>query len=412
MPRIARELSAKAVERLKEPGLYSVGGAPGLHLQITPSGARSWVARLTVGARSNAAGALVQHRRDFGLGAYPAVTLAEARERTRNYRKQLEAGTDPRAAKLTAKAKLEAQRAGLFTVRKAVQSFIEDMAPKWKADPKGVSKREAMLTRYIVPHIGGMLVADVGVTHVEKVLRPVWTSSPATAERVSSLLRNTFDWAKAKGYMNGDNPAASSVLNKVLPDLPRGGKQPALPFAKLPDFMRDLRTRDNITARALEITILSALRTSESIGARWDEFDLNAAVWTVPGTRMKMRGADHRVPLTTPMLRVLREQKESSTSNWVFPGGKGDAPLSNSAMLELLKQMGHTDENGRRITTHGFRSTFSTWSSECTDHPAEVREMALAHTIKNLVEAAYRRGDLFEKRRALMDDWANYCFSS
>ncbi len=412
MPRVARELSAKAVERLKDVGLHPVGGAPGLHLQITASGARSWIARLTVGARPNAAGALVQHRRDFGLGAFPAVTLAEARERAREYRKQIQAGTDPRAAKLTARAKLEAQRAGLFTVRKAVQSFIEDMAPKWTADPKGVSKREALLTRYIAPHIGGMLVADVGVTHVEKVLRPVWTSSPATAERVSSLLRNTFDWAKAKGYVKGDNPAASSVLNKVLPDLPKGGKQPALPFAKLPDFMRDLRTRDNITARALEITILSALRTSESIGAQWDEFDFDAAIWTVPGGRMKVRGADHRVPLTPPMLRVLSKLKESSTSKWVFAGGKGDAPLSNSAMLELLKQMGYTDENGRRVTTHGFRSTFSTWASECTEHPAEVREMALAHTIKNLVEAAYRRGDLFDKRRALMVDWGAFCASS
>lgn len=409
MPRIARELSAKAVERLKTPGLHPVGGALGLHLQVTPSAARSWVARLTVGMRPNAAGVMVQHRRDFGLGAFPAVTLAEARELAREYRKQLQTGTDPRAARLTARAKLEAQRVGLFTVTRAVQGFIEGMADKWAADPKGVSKREAMLKRYIAPHIGGMLLTDVGVSHVEKVLRPIWTDSPATAERVSSLLRNTFDWAKAKGYLKGDNPASSNVLSKVMPDLPKGGRQAALPFAKLPAFMQDLRGRDSITARALEVTILSALRTSESIGAQWSEIDLEEGVWTVPSSRMKIKGADHRVPLSEPLLAVLKRLHQESTSKWVFPGGKGEAPLSNAAMLELLKGMGPTDENGRRVTVHGFRSSFSTWASECTDHPAEVREMALAHRIKNEVEAAYRRGDLFDKRRALMADWSAFC---
>lgn len=412
MPRTATKLSAKAVEHLKAPGLHPVGGAPGLHLQVTPSGARSWVARLTVGVRPNAAGRLVQHRRDFGLGGFPAVTLAEARERAEDYRKQLHAGIDPRAAKLTARAQLEAQRAGLFTVRKAVQGFIESMAQKWARDPKGVAKRQAMLDTYIDPVCGGLLLADVDVHHIEKVLTPIWTKTPAAAERVAALLRGTFDWAKAKGYRKGDNPAAFEVLDKVLPPLPKGGRQAALPFAQVPKFMEDLRSRDSISARALEVTILSALRTSESIGAQWNEIDFDAAVWTVPASRMKVRDAgDHRVPLSEPLMAVLRRLHQERNSQWVFPGGKGDGPLSNAAMLALVKGMGVKDEKGQLVTVHGFRATFSTWTSECTQHPPEVREMALAHTIKNGAEAAYRRGDLFDKRRALMEDWAAFCSS-
>ncbi|MBL8308022.1 MAG: integrase arm-type DNA-binding domain-containing protein [Rubrivivax sp.] len=412
MPRAAKELTALKVARLTDPGLYAVGGAQGLHLQVTPSGARSWIARLTVGTRTNAAGKPVQHRRDFGLGAYPTVSLAEAREKAREFRTKIAAQVDPLAEKFAAKARAATQRAAMMTVNAAVQQFIEDMQGKWAGDPKGVSKRQALLKTYITPYIGHLLITDVEVPHVVTVLKPIWEPSPATAERVASLLRNTFDWAKAHGYRTGDNPASSEVLNKVLPSLGESGKQPALPFASLPGFMADLRGRDHLTARALEVTILSALRTSEAIGATWGEVNFDGGVWTVPAARMKLKRADHRVPLTKSLLTVLRQLHEARTSDFVFPGARDDKPLSDGAMLELLKQMDYKDASGRRITTHGFRATFSTWASECTDHPAEVREMALAHKIKNEVEAAYRRGDLLDKRRLLMNEWDAFCASS
>lgn len=262
MPRAAKELTALKVARLTDPGLYAVGGAQGLHLQVTPSGARSWIARLTVGTRTNAAGKTVRHRRDFGLGAFPAVSLAEAREKAREFRTKIATHVDPLAEKFAAKARAAAQRAAMMTVNTAVQQFIEDMQGKWAGDPKGVSKRQALLKTYITPHIGDLLITDVEVPHVVTVLKPVWEPSPATAERVASLLRNTFDWAKAHGYRTGDNPASSEVLNKVLPSLGESGKQPALPFASLPAFTTDLRARENLTARALEVT--GAARVVES----------------------------------------------------------------------------------------------------------------------------------------------------
>ncbi len=411
MPRIAKQLSAVAVKSIQDPGLHPVGGAPGLHLQITPSGARSWVARLTVGTRTNAAGKTVQHRRDFGLGSFLDVGLAEAREKALRLRKLVAENIDPLAEKAAARAQAASERAAAITVTGAVTQFVEDMKGKWAKDPKGVSKRLAMLRTYITPVIGNLSVKDVEASHIVKVLRPVWESSPATAERLGSLLRNTFDWAKAHKYRI-DNPAATEILSKLLPELSKGGKHPSLPYAALPAFMVDLRARQGTSARALEATILSALRSGESLGAEWPEVNFKDRVWTVPGSRMKIKGEDHRVPLGDELLALLQQLHDGRTSKWIFPGADGDKPLSDGAMLELLKEMNPLDATGRRVVTHGFRATFSTWTSEATDHPAEVREMALAHKIKNQTEAAYRRGDLLEKRRLLMVDWGAFCTSA
>jgi hypothetical protein len=277
MPKIAKQISAIEVKRLREPGLHPVGGAPGLHLQITPSGARSWVARLTVGTRTNSAGKTVQHRRDFGLGSFLDVGLAEAREKALGLRKLVADNIDPLAAKSAARAQAASERAAAITVTGAVTQFVEDMKGKWAKDPKGVSKRLAMLRTYITPIIGTLSVKDVEASHIVKVLRPVWESSPATAERLGSLLRNTFDWAKAHKY-RADNPAASEILNKLLPELSKGGKHPSLPYAALPAFMSDLRTRRGTSARALEATVLSALRSGESLGGEWSEVDFGARI--------------------------------------------------------------------------------------------------------------------------------------
>lgn len=361
-----------------------------------------------MGKRVNSSGLAVQHRRDFGLGSLGDVSLAQAREKARLLRIKVAENVDPLAEKMVAKAQAANARAAAISVTAAVEGFIEDMKGKWVRDPKGVSKRLAMLGTFITPVIGTLRVADVEAGHVVKVLRPVWETSPATAERLASLLRNTFDWCKAHKYRN-DNPAATEILNKLLPKLREGGKHPSLPFALLPAFMRDLRARDGMSAHALEVTILSALRTNESLGAEWSELDFESRVWTVPRSRMKVKRDVHRVPLEGSLLDLLKRMHSVRTGNLIFPGAGSSGPLSDGAMLELLKEMKPLDKDGRRVVTHGYRATFSTWCSEATDHPSEVREMALAHKIKNQTEASYRRGDLLEKRRSLMADWSRFC---
>lgn len=408
MPKIASPLTVLEVKAIVRPGLHPVGGAPGLHLQVSASGARSWVARLTVGKRVNAAGIAVQHRRDFGLGGFSDVKLADARERATELRRKIAQNIDPLAEKAAAKALAASNIAASINVNEAVLKFIDAKKAKWAGDPKGVSKRQAMLRTHIAPKIGSLRVQDVVPNHIVQVLKPAYEASPSAAERVASLLRNTFDWVRAHGYRD-DNPAATEIIDKLMHVANREGRYPSLPYAALPAFMRELRARDGMSALALEATILSALRTSESLGARWGEIDFIAKVWTIPAARMKIKNEDHRVPLEGALLRLLEKMQKDNTSEFIFVGADEKKPLSDGAMLELLKDMNPLDKDGRRVVTHGFRSTFSTWCSEKTNHLPEVREQALAHKIKNQVEAAYRRGDLLEKRRALMADWASFC---
>jgi integrase len=421
MPRIAKELSALKVAKLTDAGLHSVGGVPGLHLQVTPSGARSWIVRLTVGTRIDANGHSRQMRRDFGLGAYPHVTLSLARQKAHMLRSDVQVGKDPRAERLQARATAMAQRATALTFRRAAEAYIESMQAKWR-DPKAVARRMSWLETYAYPLIGDLLIADIELPHVLAVLKQpieprnpksetLWAAKTETAEKLNSVMRNTFDWASVHGYRSRENPArVKGYLDKVLPSPSRIKKVrhfPALSLGKLPEFMRELRMRDIGSARALAVTILTGLRTSEVIEATWDEIDFQAEVWTVPATRMKMR-REHRVPLSPTCIEVLMEQRHVARDLWVFPGAVEGKPLSNGAMLELLKQMAYVDKNGDRITTHGFRSAFRDFVSEKTDYPREVAEMALAHAIGSKVEAAYRRGDLFDKRRNLMADWAAF----
>ena len=250
----------------------------------------------------------------------------------------------------------------------------------------------------------------VDVSLVMKAIEPIWTTKPETASRVRGRIEAAIDWAAARGYRQGENPARwRGHLENLLPKkskVRRVEHHAALPYAALAAFMPELRQQEGVAARALEFAILTAARTGEVIGARWSEVDLEARLWTVPAERMKA-GREHRVPLSGPALAILEAMREVSEGNFVFPGGKANRPLSNMAFLMLLRRMGRGD-----LTAHGFRSTFSDWCSERTNFPAAVREMALAHTVSDKVEAAYRRGDLFEKRRAVMRSWANFCAAS
>jgi len=263
------------------------------------------------------------------------------------------------------------------------------------------------MERYSGALIGSLPVQDVDVSLVMKVLEPIWMSKPETATRMRERIEQVLDWAKVRGYREKENPARwRGHLQNLLPNsskVRRVKHHPALPYAQVAEFMATLRKREGVSAAALEFAILTAARTSEVIGATWDEIDVQSRIWSVPAARMKAN-RDHRVPLSANALSILKRMHKLKQDNFVFPSGRVGRPLSNMAFLALLKRMDRGD-----ITPHGFRSTFRDWTAEQTDYAREVAEMALGHSVGNQVEAAYRRGDLFEKRQRLMDGWAEYC---
>ena len=389
------KLSAMKVARLKAPGMFGDGG--GLWLQITETGNRSWAFRFMLQGRA----------RQMGLGPAHTVSLAEAREKARLCRRQLLEGVDPLAARQAARLAGRADLARQRTFRDCATAFLDSHEAGWKND-KHRGQWAATLATYAYPLIGELSVASVETGHICKILEPIWTSKAETASRVRGRMERILDWGAARGYRSGDNPARwRGHLDKLLP--PRGKVQrvrhhPALPWQELPAFITSLRANGSLSAKALEFTILTAARTGEVINARWSEIDAEAALWTVPAERMKS-GREHRVPVSPRALALLTEIPQVKGNDFVFPGSQAKRPLSNMAMLQLLRGMKPTTE----LTVHGFRSSFRDWAGECTSHPREVIETALAHVIADKTEAAYRRGDALEKRRRLMADWCNYC---
>ena len=392
MGRAVHRLSAKTVERTKQPGYYCDGG--GLYLQVSPNVSRSWIFRYTRHARSH----------EMGLGSERDVSLAEARVKAADARRQLVNGIDPLAAREGRRAQEKLAKAGTTSFAECAKKFIAAQRAAWQ-NGKHAEQWQNTLETYAGPVIGELAVRDVDTAHVLRVLEPIWAKKPETASRLRGRIERILDYARVRGYRSGENPARwRGHLDKLLPSAlnrKTRGHHKALPYDELPAFMQELREQGGNAARALEYLILTAARTSEVIGCELDkEIDLKKAVWTVPAGRMKA-GKEHRVPLSPLAVKVAEGQPEGK---YLFAGGKEGAPLSNMAMLELLKRMGRDD-----LTVHGFRSTFRDWAAECTSYPGEVCEMALAHAISDKVEAAYRRGDLFEKRRQLMLDWAKYC---
>jgi integrase len=395
----ANKLSDAKVKRLAAPGVYPDGA--GLYLQVTLGKAgdvrRSWFARLRLpDGRS----------RDMGLGTYELVPLAEARAKALAARIEAKAGRDPLALREAEKLQVKVAAARSLTFRQAAEAYIAAHRERWR-NAKHAGQWSVTLASYAYPVFGDFQVAVVDKRDVLAALEPIWTAKPETASRVRGRIEAVLDWAAERGHRaEGDNPARRERLKHSLPSRaalakakPRGNHA-ALPFVEMPAFWADLAARDGIGARALAFAILTAARTGEVIGADWREMDLEAAVWTLPGERMK-GGREHRVPLSAPALALLRTLSPQATGP-VF-AGHGRA-LSNMAMLATLRRMGRPD-----ITTHGFRSTFRDWAAERTAFPREAAEAALAHAIGDKVEAAYRRGDLFEKRRKLMEAWGAYC---
>ena len=339
----------------------------------------------------------------MGLGSERVFSLSEARARAGDARRLLADGLDPIIARDGLKTKERLQKAGTLIFAKCAAKYIGAHRAGWR-NPKHVTQWENTLDTYAGPVIGQLAVMDVDTALVLRVLEPIWTKKPETASRLRGRIERILDWARVMGYRSGENPARwRGHLDKLLPSaMNRKNRQhmAALPYVEIGTFMKELREREGNAARALEFLILTIARTSEVIGAPPKEIDRDKALWTVPAARMKA-GREHRVPLSPRALEIAKAQPDGP---FLFAGGKEKQPLSDMAMLELLRRMGRDD-----LTVHGFRSTFRDWASERTSYPREVCEMALAHSISDKVEAAYRRGDLFEKRKRLLLEWSRFC---
>ena len=390
--RLPKELSPLAVSRLTEPGFHRVGGVTGLYLQINDRGARSWVLRMVVGTK----------RRELGLGGFPTVGLADARTKARAVRDQVENGLDPIAEKRKKREMLIAEQRRP-TFKKCAEQFMAMKSAEWRND-KHRQQWVNTLNQYAYPTIGDLPVHEISQRHVLTILEPIWTVKTETANRVRGRIENVLDWATAHGERTGVNPARwRGQLDKLLPSPKKIAKvvhHPALPYEQLAEFQRRLNQYPSISAKALGFAILTAARSGEVRGATWEEIDFAKRIWTVPADRMK-GGKEHRVPLSRRAIALLKTLPPQKTGI-VFATQKGNA-LSDMALTMLLRGV------WPGITAHGFRSTFRDWAAEQTSFPREVCEQALAHALPNQVEAAYRRSDLFDKRRELMDQWAAFC---
>ncbi|VTU28399.1 tyrosine-type recombinase/integrase [Variovorax sp. PBL-E5] len=396
MPKKAVELGALQVGRLKDPGRHAVGGVAGLHLFIKVGGARSWMLRVLVGGR----------RKDIGLGGYPDVTLAGAKEAARRAREQVMQGIDPVEQRKQARALLMAENATAKTFTQCYKAFIEDKGEEWR-NPKHRQQWTNTLKTYADPKLGELLVRDITMTHVLEVLRPIWKEKTETATRVRGRIEAVLDWATVRGYRQGDNPARwKGHLEQLLPKPSKVSKvehHPAVAVDAVSGFISAVRAAPGMGARALEFAIFTAARSGEVRGALWSEFNLKAKLWTVPAERMKGH-REHRVPLSKQAIKLLESTPRFEGSDVVFWGVKGQV-LSDMTLSAVMRRMGVD------AVPHGFRSTFRDWASERTNFPRELAEMALAHTIESKVEAAYRRGDMLAKRLQMMQAWADFCES-
>ena len=381
-------LTVARVNSLKQPGMYA--DRDGLYLNITKRGSKSWILRYQLNGK----------RRELGLGSTRHVSLAEAREETTSLRKLKRKGIDPKAHRDSQKQAIDGGE--IWTFDHCAEAYIAAHKPGWK-NSKHADQWANTLEQYATPVFGDKPVEDVDTVLVMQVLEPIWTTKNETASRLRGRIENILSWAIVHGHREGPNPAVwRGHLSILLPPPPKVQKvqhHTALPYTEVGDFMVELRQQDCLSAKALELAILTATRTSEVINAQWDEFDLDNGVWTIPAARMKS-DREQRVPLSGQALAVLLDL--SDKRKWLFPS-RNKKPLSTNAMLVLVKE-----RMNKKVTVHGFRSTFRDWAAEVSSHPRELAEAALAHVLKNKAEAAYQRGDMLDKRRVLMQDWADY----
>jgi integrase len=400
MPKKAREVQPIELRGAgySTPGLHAVGGVAGLYLQVLPTGTRSWILRAMVGAK----------RRDMGLGGFPDVPLADARAKARRARDLISQGTDPIEEAKAARSALIASQAKAVTFAQATDGYLKAHEAEWR-NPKHAKQWRATIETYAYPVIGSLLVRDVQKEHVLSILQPIWATKTETASRLRQRIEKVLSYAMQAGYRpEGLNPARwKDNLDLLLGSRSKVSKpehHAALPVDQVGAFMTRLREAGGMAARALEFCILTATRSGEVRGATWSEIDLDGATWTIPAARMKA-GREHRIPLSPATVKLLQGIPGGQRGDLVFPAPRG-GKLSDMTLNAVIRRMEVP------AVPHGFRSTFRDWASERTNYPNEVCEMALAHAIGDKVEAAYRRGDLFEKRRAMMNDWAAFCAKS
>ena len=393
MPRKAAELPPLSINRLKEPGLWAVGGVAGLYLHVNARGARSWILRVVVGDK----------RRDMGLGGYPDIGVADARQKAREARLKIEQGVDPILLRKQAKSELMALQATDKTFEQAAGEYIKIHADSW-SNGKHRKQWESTLAAYAFPVVGKLSLRHIRQEHILKILEPIWTTKTETATRVRGRMESILDWAKVKGLRSGENPAAwKGHLDHMLPAPTRLKKiehLTAVPVREMPGFMVKLRQAAGIAAQALEFLILTAARSGEVRGITWEEVSLDDALWIVPAERMKMK-KEHRVPLSNRAVDILKSQPRIDGNPLVFPAPRG-SQMSDATMSAVLKRM-NVD-----ATVHGFRSSFRDWCGDYTNYPRDLAEQCLAHGADDPVEAAYRRGDALERRREIMNEWSKF----
>ena len=394
------KLTALQIKNAK-PGMLHDGG--GLYLQVSKVGSKSWIYRYFSDGKSH----------DHGLGSFKVLTLAEAREAALQCRKLRAQGLDPIREKKQQRIAARLEDAKAITFKDCVEQYLKAHASAWKEN-RHKDKWERSLELYAYPTLGDLPVGEIDIDYVFRALDLIWEDKNETASRVRGRIEQVLDWARVRGFREGDNPARwNGNLSHLLPAKNKIAKKKhlkSLPYADLPDFWKELSQRSTNAAAMLRFTILTATRTGDTRFATWGEIDMDNKLWTIPGERMKA-GKQHRVPLSPQAVQILKElakqhpAEAQDDSDLVFPGPKQGQPHSENAMLNVLDQMGYKG----RITVHGFRSTFKVWAVEQTDYANDISEMALAHTIPNAVEAAYKRTDLLDKRRELMNEWSGYC---
>jgi integrase len=397
MAKLARELTALEISRLNTPGHHAVGGVAGLYLYVNDASARSWVLRVMVGLK----------RRHIGLGGYPTVTLAQAKESARQFRNEVSKGNDPIQQRNEEVSRLRAQQSSAITFEQSAEGYLVAHGDSWK-NAKHRAQWANTLSTYAYPFIGKVLVRDIEVEHVLTILTPIWKTKNETASRVRGRIETVLDWASARNYRSKENPARwKGLLDKLLP-APSKVKvvehYKAMPIDEAPGFVTRLRMQEGMAALALEFAILCAARSGEVRGARWSEIDMQTCLWTIPKERMKA-GKEHRVPLNAQAMEILAAIPNIDPIGLIFIAPKGGA-LSDMTLTALMRRM-KVD-----AVPHGFRSTFRDWVSERTNYPRELAEQALAHSIESKVEAAYRRGDVLEKRRIMMVEWGRFLSST
>ena len=410
MPKKALEMTALDVRRLETPGLHAVGGVAGLVLQIIDSGARSWILRVRIGSK----------RRMIGLGGFPDVPLTAAREKARETREAIAQGIDPVEQRKAAKAALAAAQRRGMTFADAVDGCLADKLDGFRKD-RDRRQWRSQLDNHAMPEIGKVLVGDIEVQDVLRVLKPIWATKTVTATRLRERIEGVLSWATVAGHRSGDNPARwKGNLAELLPKPSKvsGARHhPAVALKDAAPWFADLRKRGGIAARAVEFLALTAARSGEVRGMTWAEVDLDGRLWTVPADRMK--GArEHRVPLTDDAAALLRSLPRMAESAFVFAAPRGGA-LSDMSLSAVMRRMQKSEvdagrigwldaSSGRPAVPHGLRSTFRDWTAERTDYPREMAEIALAHVVGSEVERSYRRGDMVEKRRAMMAAWGRF----